>query len=767
MTAPPPVAMTAPCDRRGLAHGLGFERAEARLASRRDEGRRAARRGAPRCARRGRRTDARAAARERADRRLAAAGQPDEDDRVRHRRRSPSSARSACAHRVDRRRDAEPELQAPPRLPEEDARPSASRGPRPLARRAPAASGSGDRPGRARRGRAAGASQDRALVAARADGRRVDEQVGASRGRPRGSRCVPSERRSIVTLPAAVSRSASSTARPAPPAPRTTACCTPVGAESCGSPRRSRAGRCCDRPAGRPSRTTTLTAPVRSASADSSSTSAATAALWGMVTLAPPASVVAQALDGGGHPVGCHVLDDVAMRQAERGEGGGHHRGRRRVARCPARAAGTSGRRRPSRPQASAPGTGVASAAASSGSALERRPVDGRDPRSPRGPRERAPAPADGGPHVAHRVAAEGRPAARPRGRARPSPRPRPPRAAGSPRRCARCGRAAPRPVARSTESSGLRSVATGLTAARTTIGAPLLMPPSMPPARFVLRSQPGASGSTSSWTSLPRRTTTPKPRPISTPLTAWMPMTAAASAESRRVSHSAFEPMPIGHRPRRRRRTSRRSSRPPRWRRRPRRSSRASATGSGQRSGVGAATVLLRTSRPGSRGRPARPSPGNARIGPELVDEAPDASRRSRASSWRHTAPAATRGAVERAEARSSTSRMSSVSYLIAPARSAWPGRASVIGFGRSGDRDAARPTSAPASSASRGWRSRRRGESRACGRSAARRSTSPGPARCASAGRCRSRAGGGPGRVRPPRSRRAGPPAARRGCR
>ena len=45
-------------------------------------------------------------------------------------------------------------------------------------------------------------------------------------------------------------------------------------------------------------------------------------------------------------------------------------------------------------------------------------------------------------------------------------------------------------------------------------------------------------------------------------------------------------------------------------------------------------------------------------------------------------TAPAATRAAVSRAEARSSTSRASTKSYFCMPARSAWPGRGVVSGL-------------------------------------------------------------------------------------
>ena len=45
-------------------------------------------------------------------------------------------------------------------------------------------------------------------------------------------------------------------------------------------------------------------------------------------------------------------------------------------------------------------------------------------------------------------------------------------------------------------------------------------------------------------------------------------------------------------------------------------------------------------------------------------------------------SAPAATRAAVSRADARSSTSRASSKPYFCMPARSAWPGRGWVSGF-------------------------------------------------------------------------------------
>ena len=254
-------------------------------------------------------------------------------------------------------------------------------------------------------------------------------------------------------------------------------------------------------------------------------------------------------------------------------------------------------------------------------------------------------------------------------------------------------------PVARSTASSGLRSVATGLTAARTTTGAPLDMPPSMPPARLVRRPQLGSSGSTSSCTWLPRRSMAPNPSPISTPLTAWMPITAAASAASSRVSHSALEPSPMGSP------SATTTKLPPiespsSIARSTSARMRSSASGSGQRRGDG--SRRSRSAQPSGTRAAGSSTPPNARTGPswstKLQMRTP-----ATASSWAQTEPAATRGAVERAEARSSTSRMSPVSYLMAPARSACPGRASVTGFGRA-PRPPAPRTCAPASSPSPG---------------------------------------------------------------
>jgi hypothetical protein len=59
--------------------------------------------------------------------------------------------------------------------------------------------------------------------------------------------------------------------------------------------------------------------------------------------------------------------------------------------------------------------------------------------------------------------------------------------------------------------------------AMRTTRSCPVLMPPSTPPAWLLAK--PSGVSSSPCW--LPRCATTPKPSPISTPLTALMPIIA------------------------------------------------------------------------------------------------------------------------------------------------------------------------------------------------------------------------------------------------
>src|SRR5919201_879498 len=99
-------------------------------------------------------------------------------------------------------------------------------------------------------------------------------------------------------------------------------------------------------------------------------------------------------------------------------------------------------------------------------------------------------------------------------------------------------------PVCRSTERRGRMSVGSGFIAARTTISSPFDTPASIPPARFVARRR---SGSISSCAAEPRSSASANPSPISTPFTAWMPMSAAARRASRRVSFDAYEPRPGG----------------------------------------------------------------------------------------------------------------------------------------------------------------------------------------------------------------------------
>ena len=74
-------------------------------------------------------------------------------------------------------------------------------------------------------------------------------------------------------------------------------------------------------------------------------------------------------------------------------------------------------------------------------------------------------------------------------------------------------------------------------------------MPPSMPPASVESRRYRWSASSQriGSWASLPRRPATSKPSPISTPLTAWMLITAAASRASSLRSQWTWLPSPTG----------------------------------------------------------------------------------------------------------------------------------------------------------------------------------------------------------------------------
>src|SRR5690606_4914367 len=84
-------------------------------------------------------------------------------------------------------------------------------------------------------------------------------------------------------------------------------------------------------------------------------------------------------------------------------------------------------------------------------------------------------------------------------------------------------------PVVTSMGASAGGTVEMGFIAARTRRGWPLVMPPSTPPARLVRRVTTPSTRSISSCATEPRRAAVRKPSPISTPLIAWMPMSAAA----------------------------------------------------------------------------------------------------------------------------------------------------------------------------------------------------------------------------------------------
>src|SRR5207247_2055767 len=105
------------------------------------------------------------------------------------------------------------------------------------------------------------------------------------------------------------------------------------------------------------------------------------------------------------------------------------------------------------------------------------------------------------------------------------------------------CAWAGP-PVFRSTVRSGAISVEIGFIATRATRGSPVLMPPSVPPARFVARAKPGRI---SSCTSEPLRRAASKPRPTSTPFTAGLDIRACARRPSSFLSPAACEPSTAG----------------------------------------------------------------------------------------------------------------------------------------------------------------------------------------------------------------------------
>ena len=92
-------------------------------------------------------------------------------------------------------------------------------------------------------------------------------------------------------------------------------------------------------------------------------------------------------------------------------------------------------------------------------------------------------------------------------------------------------------PVARSTESSGRIRVGSGFIAGANDDSSPFETPASMPPARFERRFKPRLDLVVRPE---PRSRASAKPSPISTPLTAWIPISAAARRASSRSSRRA-----------------------------------------------------------------------------------------------------------------------------------------------------------------------------------------------------------------------------------
>ena len=88
-------------------------------------------------------------------------------------------------------------------------------------------------------------------------------------------------------------------------------------------------------------------------------------------------------------------------------------------------------------------------------------------------------------------------------------------------------------PVARSTVASGRGIVENGFIAARTRIGWPVDIPPSIPPARAVVRPIRPSRSTISSWALDPGRAADANPSPTSTPFTDWMLIKASASRPS------------------------------------------------------------------------------------------------------------------------------------------------------------------------------------------------------------------------------------------
>ena len=157
----------------------------------------------------------------------------------------------------------------------------------------------------------------------------------------------------------------------------------------------------------------------------------------------------------------------------------------------------------------------------------------------------------------------------------------------------------------------------------------------------------------------------------------AWIDDTAIDSRADSRRSHWVWLPRPTGSP------LARTTKRPPRvsplrFASSIRATIRAPRTSSRQRTGDASARMQAASTSSTSAMMPPSPAPPSATSAmamTSLPTAMPQADNKARA-----TVDRATRMAVSRADARSSTSRTSSRSYLIMPARSAWPGRGTVF---------------------------------------------------------------------------------------
>ena len=212
-----------------------------------------------------------------------------------------------------------------------------------------------------------------------------------------------------------------------------------------------------------------------------------------------------------------------------------------------------------------------------------------------------------------------------------------------------------------------------GFIAALTRMGSPLDIPPSIPPARLLRRLiRPSSFTTISSWAREPGRSASLNPSPISTPLIAWMPIRAPASAASRRRSDSTYVPSPAGTP------YAMTSMTPP--------SVSADAFASSMRSIMRCSASLSRVLT-GDASRASRSSgTGNGASSsmPTPPMEMTCATVRMDSACSRKfaaTAPKATREAVSRALDLSRMGRASVKPYLRMPVRSACPGRGRLSG--------------------------------------------------------------------------------------